>query len=215
MSEMIKLMLLGAPGAGKGTQAEVISKEKNLPIIGTGNILRGILKEGGEKATLLRSYMDNGKLVPDEIVVELVADRIKAPDCENGFILDGFPRNISQAKAFEDMGGVFTHVVGMDIPEETIVGRLSGRRACTNCGATYHVTLNAPKKEGVCDNCGSELTVRADDTPEAIKVRFKAYRDETQPLEDYYEAAGLLTKVDASGTPEETTRRILCRIETV
>ncbi len=207
----MRIILLGAPGAGKGTQAPIISEKLNIPIIGTGNIIRAVLKNGGEMADLLRSYTDNGKLVPDELVCKMVADRLKQDDCNNGFILDGFPRTLVQAEAFEQMGGEVDIVLNFDIEDEVIFPRLAGRRACPSCGATYNVEYDnlKPKKEGICDVCGHELTIRKDDKPETIAERFKVYHAETEPLKGYYASKGKLETIDARVSAEEITSEVL------
>lgn len=198
----MKLILLGAPGAGKGTQAEIICKTHNIPTISTGNMLREALKNGTEMGQKAKSYMESGQLVPDEILIGIIQDRLAQDDCKNGFILDGFPRTIPQAesltKALEEMGESIDYAVNVDVPDSAIVSRMSGRRACVNCGATYHIQYNPPKKEGVCDVCGDKLILRDDDKPETVQNRLSVYHEQTQPLIDYYKKAGVLAEVDGT-----------------
>ena len=198
----MRLIMLGAPGAGKGTQAAKLAEAYGIPHISTGDIFRANIKEGTELGKKAKSYMDAGGLVPDELVCDLVADRIKKDDCEKGFILDGFPRTIPQAKALDEalkaMGLALNAAVNVDVPDENIIRRMSGRRACLGCGATYHIVYNKPAKEGICDVCGKELVLRDDDKPETVKTRLSVYHEQTQPLIDYYEAAGVLVTVDGT-----------------
>lgn len=205
----MRIILLGAPGAGKGTQAPIISEKLNIPIIGTGNIIRGVLKNGGEMAQVLKSYMDAGKLVPDEVVCKMVADRLKEDDCKGGFILDGFPRTLAQASAFEEMGGEVDIVLDFDIEDEIIFPRLAGRRICESCGDTYNIEFVKPKTEGHCDRCGGKLIRRKDDEPETIAERFRVYHEETEPLKGYYASKGKLVTIDARIGAAEITAEVL------
>ena len=186
----MKIIMLGAPGAGKGTQAKKIAAKYGIPHISTGDIFRANIKNGTELGLKAKSYMDAGGLVPDEITIGMLLDRIHQADCENGYVLDGFPRTIPQAEslteALKKNGESIDFAVNVDVPDENIISRMSGRRACLNCGATYHIVYNAPKKEGVCDACGQELVLREDDKPKTVKKRLDVYHDQTQPLIDYY-----------------------------
>lgn len=202
----MKVIMLGAPGAGKGTQAEILSKKLNIPTISTGNILRAAVKNGTPVGLKAKEYMDAGKLVPDDVIIGIVAERLAEPDCANGYILDGVPRTIPQAEALEQAGIVFDHVLSIEISDEEIVNRMSGRRACPACGATYHVVSAPPKQEGVCDKCGAALVLRDDDKPETVKNRLKVYHEETEPLKDFYKAKGILNAVDNQPTIEATTK---------
>ena len=202
----MKVIMLGAPGAGKGTQAEILSKKLNIPTISTGNILRAAVKNGTPVGLKAKEYMDAGKLVPDDVIIGIVAERLAEPDCANGYILDGVPRTIPQAEALEQAGIVFDHVLSIEISDEEIVKRMSGRRACPACGATYHVVSAPPKQEGVCDKCGAALVLRDDDKPETVKNRLKVYHEETEPLKDFYKAKGILNAVDNQPTIEATTK---------
>ena len=198
----MKIIMLGAPGAGKGTQAKKIADKYQIPHISTGDIFRANIKEGTELGKKAKSYMDQGLLVPDELTLDLIMDRFQNPDCANGYVLDGFPRTIPQAesltKALEEMGESIDYAVNVDVPDSAIVSRMSGRRACVNCGATYHIQYNPPKKEGVCDVCGDKLILRDDDKPETVQNRLSVYHEQTQPLIDYYKKAGVLAEVDGT-----------------
>ena len=198
----MKLILLGAPGAGKGTQAEVICKHLGIPAISTGNILREALKSGTEMGLKAKAFMDAGQLVPDEIVIGIIKDRLAEEDCKNGFILDGFPRTIPQAEslteALDKLGQKMDFAIDVDVPDESIINRMSGRRACLSCGATYHIVYNPTRVEGVCDACGQKLVLRDDDKPETVKKRLTVYHDQTQPLIEYYKKAGILKSVDGT-----------------
>ena len=205
----MKLILLGAPGAGKGTQAEIISKKLNIPTISTGNILREAIKNGTEIGLKAKRFMDNGKLVPDDVIIGIVKERVSRDDCANGFILDGVPRTIPQAEALEQQGVHFDRVVSIEIEDSVIEARMTGRRVCGTCGASFHVTANPPKVEGVCDLCGKELIVRKDDTPETVKNRLKVYHEQTEPLKDFYEKLGVLKLVDGNQPIEAATGDIL------
>lgn len=198
----MKIIMLGAPGAGKGTQAKRIAAKYGIPHISTGDIFRANIKSGTELGKKAKEYMDQGLLVPDELVVDLVIDRFKQPDCEKGYVLDGFPRTIPQAKALDEAleknGDAVQYAIDVDVPDEDIVNRMSGRRACVNCGGTYHVVTIPPKVEGICDTCGASLVLRDDDQPETVKKRLTVYHDQTQPLIHYYQSKGILKSVDGT-----------------
>ena len=198
----MKIIMLGAPGAGKGTQAKMIADKYGVPHISTGDIFRANIKNGTELGKKAKTYMDQGLLVPDELVCDLVVDRIQQDDCKKGYILDGFPRTIPQAesldKALQAIGEKMDYAIDVEVPDENIVKRMGGRRACVGCGATYHLVYAAPKKEGICDNCGAELILRDDDKPETVKQRLTVYHDQTQPLIDYYTKEGILKEVDGT-----------------
>ncbi len=198
----MKIIMLGAPGAGKGTQAKKIAEKYGIPHISTGDIFRANIKEGTELGKKAKSYMDQGLLVPDELTCDLVVDRISQPDAARGYVLDGFPRTIPQAEALTEAlkkrGEAIDYAVNVEVPDSNIINRMSGRRACLSCGATYHLTYNPPKAEGICDNCQSELVLRDDDKPETVKKRLDVYHAQTQPLIDYYKAAGALREVDGT-----------------
>ena len=202
----MKLILLGAPGAGKGTQADIISQRLNIPTISTGNMLRAAVKNGTPVGLKAKEYMDAGKLVPDEVIIGIVAERLAEPDCANGYILDGVPRTIAQAEALEAAGIHFDVVLSIEISDEAIIDRMSGRRACTACGATYHVVSAPSKVEGKCDKCGTDLVLRDDDKPETVKSRLEVYHNETEPLKDFYAKRGNLKSVDNQPTIEATTK---------
>ena len=204
----MNLILLGAPGAGKGTQAEIICAKLNIPSISTGNILRAAVKEGTEMGLKAKSFMDAGALVPDDVIVGIVKERLAEPDCANGFILDGMPRTIPQAEALEQHGIDVDTALSIEIADETIIERMSGRRTCKDCSATFHIVSNPPKVEGKCDFCGGELTIRKDDAPETVKARLDVYHAETEPLKDFYAQRGKLVKVDNQPTIEATTAAI-------
>ena len=201
----MKLVLLGAPGAGKGTQGDIISAKLNIPTISTGNILRAAMKNGTPLGEQVKVYMDAGQLVPDELIIDIVLDRITQPDCKNGYILDGFPRTIPQAWALERHHVFLDWAVSLEVPDEVIVGRMSGSRSCPECGATYHVTSNPPKQEGVCDNCGTQLVPRKDDAPETVLNRLKTYHEQTEPLKDFYSKRGKLKLIENQDSIEATT----------
>lgn len=205
----MKLILLGAPGAGKGTQADIIKKVLNIPTISTGNILRAAVKNGTPTGLKAKEYMDAGKLVPDDVIIGVIDERLQEADCANGYILDGVPRTIAQAEALEEDGIIFDAVVALEVPDEVIEGRMEGRRVCHDCGASFHVVNNPPKVEGVCDNCGGELQQRKDDAPETVQKRLKEYHEVTEPLKGFYEARGVLRVVENQPTLEETTAAIL------
>lgn len=209
----MKIIMLGAPGAGKGTQAKQIADKYQIPHISTGDIFRANIKEGTELGQKAKTYMDQGLLVPDELVVELVADRIVKEDCKNGFVLDGFPRTIPQAEALDaaldKMGEKMDYAIDVDVPDENIVSRMSGRRACLNCGATYHVITIPTKVEGICDKCGNPVVLRDDDQPETVQKRLTVYHEQTQPLIDYYNNQGILKSVDGTLPMEEVFANIV------
>lgn len=198
----MKIIMLGAPGAGKGTQAKRLAEKYGIPHISTGDIFRANIKNGTELGTKAKVYMDQGLLVPDELVVDLVVDRFKADDCGNGYVLDGFPRTIPQAKALDEAlaknNDAVEYAIDVDVPDQNIITRMAGRRACLNCGATYHTETIPPKVEGICDTCSSELVLREDDKPETVQKRLAVYHEQTQPLIDYYSAKGILKTVDGT-----------------
>lgn len=204
----MKMIFLGAPGAGKGTQADIFSKRLNIPTISTGNILRAAIKENTEIGRQVKDLMGEGKLVPDEIVLAIVEERLAQDDCREGYILDGVPRTIAQAQALDDYGIRFDEVVSIEVADSVIEQRMTGRRTCTNCGATYHVINNPPKREGICDNCGGELVLRADDNLETVRNRLATFHKETEPLKEFYAARGVLRMVDNQPTIEATTQAI-------
>ena len=208
----MKLILLGAPGAGKGTQAEILCKELGIPTISTGNILRAAIKDGTPTGLKAKSYMDAGKLVPDEVIIGIVSERLEQDDCKNGYILDGVPRTIAQAEALEKAGVTFDAVVSLEISEEEILRRMTGRRVCESCGSSYNVNAIPPRVEGICDNCGGKLIQRKDDTPETVRARLEVYHKETEPLVDFYAKRGLLRPVRSSDTKEGTFRAILAAL---
>lgn len=205
----MKLILLGPPGAGKGTQAEILSKDLAIPTISTGNILRAAVKAGTPIGRKAKAFMDAGKLVPDAVIIGIIRERLEEADCTNGFILDGVPRTIPQAEALEKVGITFDAVVSLEISDEEIVERMGGRRVCASCGAPFHVKNLPPKVEGVCDACGGKLEARADDKPEVVRDRLKVYHKETAPLKDFYAARNLLKTVENQPTVAETTTAIL------
>ena len=204
----MRIILLGAPGAGKGTQAAILSNKLDIPIISTGNILRAAIKDGTQTGLLAKEYIDAGKLVPDEVIIGIIRERLAKDDCKAGYILDGVPRTIPQAEAMVDMGIEVDTALSIEVEDETIVERMSGRRTCKDCSATFHVKNNPPKEDGVCDACGGELTIRTDDAPETVKARLDTFHRETEPLKDFYEKLGKLVKVDNQPTVEETTAEI-------
>lgn len=205
----MKLIFLGAPGAGKGTQADVFAAKLGVPTISTGNILRAAIAEGTETGLKAKSFMDAGKLVPDEVILGIVHERLSKPDCQKGFILDGVPRTLAQAQALEDLGVTFDKVVSLEVSDQAIVERMSGRRVCAKCGVPYHVKAHPPKVEGVCDACGGELVQRADDAAETVLDRLRVYHEQTEPLKKFYDERGVLVTVPGdAGTIEDTTRAI-------
>ena len=205
----MKLILLGPPGAGKGTQAEILARDLSIPTISTGNILRAAVKAGTPIGLKAKSYMDAGKLVPDEVIIGIIQERLAEADCAGGFILDGVPRTIAQAEALEAHGIVFDHVLSLEISDEAIVERMDGRRVCGHCGTPFHLSSNPPKQAGVCDLCGGELIERDDDKPETVRARLEVYHQETEPLKEFYSKRGTLSAVPGDlGTIEDTTRAI-------
>ena len=208
----MNLILLGAPGAGKGTQAELLVKELSIPAISTGNMLREAMANGTELGKKAKQYMDEGALVPDELILGIVADRVAQSDCANGFILDGVPRTLAQAEALEAKGIRIDHVVSIEVDDSAIESRMTGRRVCPKCGASYHIVANPPKKDGICDACGSELIVRKDDAPETVRNRLKVYHSTTEVLKDYYAKLGKLVKVNGSQPIEKANEEILAAI---
>ena len=204
----MRLILLGAPGAGKGTQAEILSRELGIPTISTGNILRAAMKAGTEVGLKAKSYVDSGKLVPDDVIIGIIRERLAEPDCKNGYILDGVPRTIPQAQTMEDMGIDIDCALSIEIGDDTIIRRMSVRRTCKNCSQTFHIVNNPPKVEGVCDACGGELTIRKDDAPETVKARLDTYHRETEPLKAFYAERGKLKTVENQPTISETTAEI-------
>ncbi len=205
----MKLILLGAPGAGKGTQAEILSRKFSIPTISTGNILRAAMKAGTPVGLKAKEYVESGRLVPDEVIIGIVKERLAKDDCKNGCILDGMPRTIPQAIALEEQGIEIDHAVSIEIEDETIIERMSGRRTCHDCGASFHVVNNPPKTEGVCDLCGGELTIRQDDAPETVKARLATYHSETEPLKDFYAQRGKLRSVENQPSIEAVTNSII------
>ncbi len=209
----MNLILLGAPGAGKGTQAEVICNHLSIPAISTGNIIREALSKGTEMGLKAKSFIDAGQLVPDDVVIGIIKERLAKDDCKNGFILDGFPRTIPQAEALDNMGIVIDKVIDIEVPDEIIVTRMSGRRVCSKCGASFHLEHRKPAKEGICDVCGGELIQRKDDHPDTVLDRLKVYHEQTEPLKGYYEKAGLLTIVEGQEDVADTTALTLKALE--
>lgn len=205
----MKLILLGAPGAGKGTQAAILAAELGIPTISTGNILRAAIKNGTPTGIKAKTYMDEGHLVPDEVIIGIITERLAESDCAKGYILDGVPRTIAQSEALEKAGIQFDAVVSIEISEDEILRRMSGRRVCEACGSSYNVEAVPPRVEGVCDNCGGKLIQRKDDTPETVRERLKVYHTETEPLVGFYAQRGLLRNVAVNGTKEETAQAIL------
>ena len=211
----MKIIMLGAPGAGKGTQAKMIAEKFNIPHISTGDIFRANIKNGTELGAKAKEYMDKGLLVPDELVCDLVVDRVQQEDCQKGYILDGFPRTIPQAEALdaalEKLGDNVDFAINVEVPDENIVRRMGGRRACVGCGATYHVVYNPTKQENICDACGAELILRDDDKPETVENRLKVYHEQTQPLIDYYTKKGIIAEVDGTIDMQDVFAEI-CKI---
>ncbi|MEE3492476.1 adenylate kinase [Ruminococcus sp.] len=202
----MKLILLGAPGAGKGTQAAVISERYHIPQISTGNIIRAALKSGTAMGKMAKSFIEEGKLVPDDVVIGIIKDRLEEDDCKDGFILDGFPRTIPQAEALDKMGIEIDKVIDIEVSDDVIIDRMSGRRVCEKCGRPYHLVSLRPKVKGVCDDCAGALIQRKDDHPDTVKSRLDIYHKETEPLKDYYEKQGKLYVVEGASSVEETTR---------
>lgn len=213
----MKIIMLGAPGAGKGTQAKKLAAKYGIPHISTGDIFRANIKNGTDLGKKAKVFMDQGLLVPDELVVDLVVDRFKEPDCENGYVLDGFPRTIPQAKSLDDAlaknNDAVEYAIDVDVPDANIVNRMSGRRACVGCGATYHVVTIPPKKESICDICAGELILRDDDKPETVEKRLMVYHEQTQPLIEYYQNKSILKSVDGTMDPDTTFNEIVKIVE--
>ena len=205
----MNLILLGAPGAGKGTQAEILCRELNIPTISTGNILRAAIKDGTPTGLEAKHFMDAGQLVPDDVIISIITERLAADDCRNGYILDGVPRTIAQAEALEKAGIRFDAAISIEISDETITERMSGRRVCETCGASYHLVAVPPKQAGICDKCGGRLVQRKDDEPETVKARLEVYHRETEPLKEFYAQLGLLRSVENQPTVAETSQAIL------
>ncbi|MBR2459929.1 MAG: adenylate kinase [Clostridia bacterium] len=208
----MKIIFLGAPGAGKGTKAEIVAKRLGIPTISTGAIIREAISSGTELGIKAKKFIEEGRLVSDEVVIGIIKSRLAKSDCSKGFILDGFPRTVPQAVALDDMGVTLDKVVSIEVPDEVIVERMSGRRVCKKCGATYHLTDNPSKAGSRCDRCGEELTIRSDDAPEVVLSRLEVYHSTTEPLKDFYEAKGNLVLVDGVGTVEETAKRTFCAL---
>ena len=209
----MKLILLGAPGAGKGTQAEIISEKYNIPTVSTGNIIRAALKNGTEMGLKAKSYIDAGELVPDNVVIGIIKERLSEPDCKEGYILDGFPRTIPQAVALDDMGFVIDAALSIEVADSEIVKRMSGKRVCETCGASYHTEYKKPDVEGVCNICGGNLVIRKDDEPETVKNRLNVYHEQTEPLKDFYKSCGKLIEVQGQDEVKDTTRLVLEALE--
>ncbi len=209
----MKLILLGAPGAGKGTQAEVISDKLSIPAISTGNIIREALANGTEMGLKAKSFIDAGKLVPDDVVIGIIKERLAKDDCANGFILDGFPRTIPQAEALDSMGVIIDRVISIEVADEDIARRMSGRRVCKGCGSSYHLEYKKPAVEGICNACGGELIQRKDDHPDTVLDRLKVYHEQTEPLKGYYEKKGILRIVEGQEEVADTTALTLKALE--
>ncbi|WP_296134697.1 adenylate kinase [uncultured Eubacterium sp.] len=209
----MKLILLGAPGAGKGTQAEKICEKLHIPTISTGNIIRSALKNGTEMGLKAKAYMEAGQLVPDEVVIGIIKDRLKDDDCKNGFILDGFPRTIPQAQALVDMGIDIDKVIDIEVPDEKIIARMSGRRVCSKCANSYHMEYKKPKVDGICDACGGELVQRKDDAPETVLARLEEYHEMTEPLKGFYDKLGKLKVVEGQEDVSDTTSLVFAALE--
>ena len=209
----MKLIFLGAPGAGKGTQAEVVSERLSIPTISTGNIIRAAIKDGTEMGRKAKDFIEKGALVPDEVVIGILKDRLKADDCKNGFILDGFPRTVPQAEALDEMGIEIDKVIDIEVPDEKIAARMSGRRVCQGCGASYHLLYKKPEKDGVCNSCGSELVQRKDDHPDTVLERLAVYHTQTEPLKEFYEKKGKLRIVEGQEEIADTTALTLKALE--
>ena len=209
----MKLILLGAPGAGKGTQAEIISEKYNIPTISTGNIIRAALKNGTEMGLKAKAYTDAGNLVPDDIVIGIIKERLAESDCQNGYILDGFPRTIPQAEALDKMNFNMDYALSIEVADSEIVKRMSGRRVCEKCGASYHTEFKKPAKEGICNVCEGKLVIRKDDEPETVMNRLNVYHEQTEPLKDYYAKAGKLLTVEGQQGIEDTTALVLRALE--
>lgn len=209
----MNIIFLGAPGAGKGTQAEKVADALSIPTVSTGNIIREALSNGTEMGIKAKTYIEAGKLVPDDVVIGIIQERLAKDDCKAGFILDGFPRTIPQAEALEDMGVKIDKVVDIEVPDEAIKERMSGRRVCPKCGSTYHLVTKKPQKEGICDRCGAELVQRKDDAPETVADRLSVYHEQTEPLKDFYNKRGTLAVVDGVGSVSEIAERVKTALE--
>ena len=205
----MNLILLGAPGAGKGTQAELLSEKLSIPAISTGNMLREAIANGSALGQKVKKLMDEGSLVPDDVVLDIVAERVSRPDCSNGFILDGVPRTLPQAKALQERGIQIDHVISIEIADEVIEGRMTGRRVCSKCGASYHIVANPPKSEDICDQCGEKLTIRKDDAPETVRHRLEVYHELTEVLKGFYADGGQLRLIDGSKPIADVNRDIM------
>ena len=205
----MNLILLGAPGAGKGTQAELLTQQLSIPAISTGNMLREAMANGSELGQKVKKFMDEGSLVPDGVILDIVAERVAKDDCANGFILDGVPRTLPQAQALEERGVRIDHVVSIEVEDALIEGRMTGRRVCSQCGASYHVQVNPPKAEGICDQCQSALVIRKDDAPETVRHRLEVYHQQTEVLKEFYRERGKLRLVDGNQPIEDANRKIL------
>ena len=211
----MKLILLGAPGAGKGTQAEIVSEKYNIPTISTGNIIRAALKNGTEMGLKAKAYIDSGRLVPDDVVIGIIKERLADADCQNGFILDGFPRTIPQAEALDQMGIKIDAALSIEVSDREIVKRMSGRRVCEKCGASYHIEFKKPTKDGVCDTCGGALVIRKDDEPDTVLDRLDIYHKQTEPLKSYYDTQGKLITVQGQPKVEDTTKLVLAALSEI
>lgn len=211
----MRLILLGAPGAGKGTQAEIISEKYNIPTISTGNIIRAALKNGTEMGLKAKAYIDSGRLVPDDVVIGIIKERLADDDCQNGFILDGFPRTIPQAEALDQMGIKIDAALSIEVSDREIVKRMSGRRVCEKCGASYHIEFKKPTKDGVCDTCGGALVIRKDDEPDTVLDRLDIYHKQTEPLKSYYDTQGKLITVHGQPKVEDTTKLVLAALSEI
>lgn len=210
---MMKLIMFGPPGAGKGTQTDILCRRYGIQKISTGDALREVIRSGSELGQQVKGLMDQGKFVPDEIVTEIIRDRVSSPDCANGFILDGFPRNLAQAEALLNMGIRMNKALLINVPDEVLVERVQGRVVCSKCGASYHVTNNPPQEEGVCDKCGGCLEARSDDRPETVRARLKPYHELTDPVVDFYRGRGILSEIDGTADIETATAEILKILE--
>lgn len=208
----MRLILLGAPGAGKGTQAEILAAKLHIPTISTGNILREAIKNGTPTGLKAKSLMDEGKLVPDDVIIDIVQERLAQPDCNGGYILDGVPRTVAQAQALLEQGVLIDRVVSIEIADSVIEARMTGRRVCSSCGASYHVVANPPKTEGICNGCGGELVIRKDDTPETVRNRLKVFHETTEALKGFYDKLGRLSLVQGDQPIEDATRDILAAL---
>ena len=209
----MKLIMLGAPGAGKGTQAILLSERYEIPTISTGVIIRNAIKNGTETGKMAKDYIEKGQLVPDSVVIGIIKERLGEDDCKNGFILDGFPRTIPQAEALDNMGVELDRVVNFEVPDEAIIARMGGRRVCAACGCSYHIEFNRPQKDGVCDKCGAELVQRKDDHPDTVKERLRVYHEQTEPLKDYYSKTGKLRTVDGQNEIAAITKATFAALE--